>query len=169
MTASGQTNNQWLKIALPASHAWLLDHVALQPRSEPGFETSSPRRFEIQLSTTTSDDTSFATVLKGTLRNNGTLQHFFFDAVDAKYVRVLLEDNYGGGVSGLQTFAVYSPQIGSLNARFRDRSTDVDGAIERLRMDVRRRRLVERARPGPRLRDGRSLRRHAGGDRRHAR
>jgi PKD repeat protein len=129
VTASGQTNNQWIKIALPASHAWLVDHVALQPRAEPGFEAFSPRRFEIEVSTTTSDDTAFATVLNGTLRNNGILQHFFFDSVDAKYVRVLLKDNYGGSASGLQTFAVYSPQIGSLSARFRDRSTDVDGAI----------------------------------------
>jgi PKD repeat protein len=119
---------QWLTLALPSSRSWLVDHVALQPRSDCCRE-QSPRRFEVQTSSTTPDASAFTTVLEGTLRNNGTLQHFFFNGVNARFVRLLLLDNYGGTTHQLQTFGVYSPEIGALAARFEDRSVDVDGGI----------------------------------------
>lgn len=126
ISSSGQP--QWLSLGLPTGRNWLVDHVALQPRSD-CCNDHSPRRFEVQTSTTTADAAAFVTVLEGTLRNNGTLQHFLFRAVDARYVRLLLLDNYGGTTNQLQTFAVYSPEIGGLGVRFEDRSVDVDGTI----------------------------------------
>ncbi len=127
-TATGQTTDQWVKLRLPADHTWLVDHVALQPQSA-CCNAQSPRHFEVQVSTTTADDADFTTVLQGTLRSNRSLQHFFFDAVAARYVRVLLKDNYGGATIDLQTIAVYSPQLGALDARFEDLSVDLDGTV----------------------------------------
>lgn len=126
VSAAGQP--QWLSIALPQGREWLVEHVALQPRSDCCSELS-PRRFQVQVSTTTPDAEAFAPVLEATLRNNSTLQHYFFAAVEARYVRLILLDNYGGATNQLQSFAVYSPQIGGLHARFEDRTTDVDGTI----------------------------------------
>lgn len=126
-TAVGQNTNQWLKIVLPRADAWVIDQVALEPVSSSRSDT--PRDFEVQVSTTTSHDAAFATVLSATLRNDGTLQTFSFRPVEARYVRLLLKNNYGGSNIALKTFWVFSPQIGSLSTRFLDRSISRDGTI----------------------------------------
>jgi len=120
LTANGQSTNQWLKIVLPRADIWLIDHVALQPTAG----AQAARDFEVQVSTTSPGDAAFRTVVAGTLRNDGTLQHFFFPPAPARFVRLLLKNNYGGPYIALQTFWAYSPQIGSVETRFLDRSTD---------------------------------------------
>jgi PKD repeat protein len=120
-SAFGQNTNQWLKLVLPRADAWVIDQVALEPVTFSAVET--PRDFEVQVSTTTSEEAAFATVLTATLRNNGTLQTFSFPPVEARYVRLLLKNNYGAtSLINLKTFWVFSPQIGGLSTRFLDRS-----------------------------------------------
>lgn len=127
LTALGQTTNQWLKLELPQGRAWSLDHVVLRPRSD-AFLDQSPREFEVQVSTTVAADAAFTTVLSATLRNDGAVQHFFFPRTDARYLRLLLKNNYGGAAIGVQQFAAYSPEVGSQDARFLDLSTGKDAA-----------------------------------------
>ncbi|MEK6280646.1 MAG: PKD domain-containing protein [Acidobacteriota bacterium] len=130
ITALNQPTNQWLKLLLARGELATLQHVALQPAISPNGNFSAPRDFELQVSTTDSADTSFTTVLAATLTNSTQLQDFYFAPVQARYVRLLLKTNYGGGGRyGLASFYLYSAdQIGS-NTRFIDRSTDSDGSI----------------------------------------
>lgn len=123
VTADGQTGNQGFILALPRQGPWTIDHVALQPDAvSPPSE--APRSFQIQVSTTTWEDAAFTTVLTGTLRNDPMEQHWFFTPTPARYVRMIIVDTYGGSRVVLRTFRVYSPDIGSLQANFLDRSRD---------------------------------------------
>ncbi|HMG75196.1 MAG TPA: PKD domain-containing protein [Pyrinomonadaceae bacterium] len=134
VTANGQNTNQWLKLSLPNGDLWTIDHIALMPGfAYCGFSciefSVSPKDFELQVSTTDASDASFSTVLSGSLTNTATLQHFSFPAVQARYVRLLLKNNYGSGSISILGFYVYTPDHGSTDARFVDRSTDADGHI----------------------------------------
>ncbi len=127
VTASNQNVNQFVKVLLPRGDLWVVDHFALQPRVD--ADTQSPRDFEVQVSTTTWDDAAFTTVVTGTLRNDFSLQHFYFPPTAARAVRLLLRNGYGSTVLSVHTFWVFSPQIGGAKTRFLDRSRAVDGAL----------------------------------------
>ncbi len=130
VTAQNQPTNQWMKLLLARGELATLHHVALQPAIATNGNYSAPKDFELQVSTTDSADASFTTVLAATLTNSTQLQDFYLAPVQARYVRLLLETNYGGGGRyGLASFHLYSPnQIGT-TTRFTDRSTDTDGAV----------------------------------------
>lgn len=128
-TANGQNTNQSLKLALPAAESWVIDHIAIQPTTS---TTESPRHFELQTSNTNYSDSSFQTVLKETLRNDGTVQHFFFEPVKARHVRLLIKDNYGAATLSLNAFWVFSPQIGTFRSRFLNRSTSTGSNLNYL-------------------------------------
>lgn len=129
-TASGQFADQWFAITLPGHAPILVDHVALQ--SSASAPLSSPREFEIQVSTTTADPAAFVTAFAGTLRNNGARQHFTFEQTPAKHLRLLVRNNYGAANVVLQSFQAFSPEFGGLSARFLDRSTSIDGTVQAL-------------------------------------
>jgi RHS repeat-associated protein len=129
VTALDQSTNQWLKLLLPRADLSTIQHIALRPAIALNGNYSAPKDFEVQISTTDSTDSSFTSVLAGTLLNSTQLQDFYFAPVQARYVRLLLKNNYGSGRFGLASFYVYSAdQIGS-TTRFLDRSTDSDGSI----------------------------------------
>ncbi len=135
ITAGGQNTDQWLKLSLPSGDLATIDHVALKPgyllygySGNQDFSVS-PKDFEIQISTTDAADASFSTAFSGTLLANASLQHFYFTPVQARYVRLLLKNNYGGGSIALHGFYVYRRNYGSTDARFIDRSTDADGQV----------------------------------------
>ncbi|HEU4389272.1 MAG TPA: PKD domain-containing protein, partial [Blastocatellia bacterium] len=130
LTATGQVNNQWVKLLLPRGDLWLIDQVALQPGWSGTNHTVAAKDFDILVSTTDSADASFATVFSGTLVNNDQLQRFSFTPVQARYVKLLIKNNYGStSQTALQAFQVVSPQAGGVAARFFDTSTDADGII----------------------------------------
>src|SRR5205807_5748948 len=134
VTANGQNTNQWLKLNLPGTDLFTIDHVALMPGSARcGFSciefSVSPKDFDIQVSTTDASDASFATVFSGTLVNTATLQHFSFPPVQARYVRLLLKNNYGSGSIALNGFYVYTTDHAGTEVRFVNRSTDSDGHV----------------------------------------
>ncbi|HEY2973146.1 MAG TPA: PKD domain-containing protein [Pyrinomonadaceae bacterium] len=129
LTASGQNTNQWLKLLLPNAELWTIDHVALMSGglfSDPG---TAAKDFEVQVSTTDAADTSFSAICSGTLQNTADLQHFYFPPVQARYVRLLLKNNYGSSRIGLHIFYLYTPEGGSTSARFVDRSTAAVGRL----------------------------------------
>jgi RHS repeat-associated protein len=132
VTPVGQVTNQWLKLIMPGGELTNIDHVAMQPgwlSSSLPPSASSPKDFEVQVSTTNYDDASFSTVFSGTLDSSNTLQHFYFPVTAARYVRLLIKNNYGYERIALASFFVYSPDSESLDARFFDMSSDSDGQI----------------------------------------
>ena len=129
VTALNNPTNQWLKLLLPGAAIQTIRHIALRPAIATNGNYSAPKDFELQVSTTDSADASFTTVLAATLVNSTQFQDFYFPPAQARYVRLLLKNNYGNGRFGLANFYVYSPdQIGS-TTRFIDRSADADGQL----------------------------------------
>jgi PKD repeat protein len=128
LTASGQTADQWLTVLLPGAAPWIVDHVVLAGPS--CCAGNYPREFELQVSTSTADASAFATAYAGVFRDERRVQHFRFGGVAARYVRLLVKNNHGGAFTGVESFHVYSPQIGLAGARFLERASDVDGRAE---------------------------------------
>jgi len=129
VTANNQNTNQWLKLLLPRAGIWTIDHIALRPGPSASDPNRSPKDFELQVSTTDAADASFTTAFAGTLANSAQLQDFYFPATNARYVRLLLKNNYGSSQIGLSSFYVYSRDEIGTTVRFIDRSTDADGQI----------------------------------------
>jgi len=113
--------NEWVKVALPEGGPWLVDRIVLEPAPY-----IAPRRFEVQVSSTSGEDAAFQTVFSGALRNVSSLQQFSIPPIAASYVKVVFDDAYGASI-GLARLWVVSPQVGSVSARFLDRSSDVEG------------------------------------------
>ncbi|MEP6636018.1 MAG: PKD domain-containing protein, partial [Acidobacteriota bacterium] len=129
VTALGYPTNQWLKLLLSNGDLSTINHITLRPAIATNGDFSAPKDFELQVSTTDAADTSFATVFAGTLANSTQLQDFYFAPSQARYLRLLLKNNYGGGRFGLASLYLYATdQIGS-TSRFLDRSTDADGSV----------------------------------------
>jgi RHS repeat-associated protein len=133
-TGNGQTTNEWLKLSLPGSDLYTIDHVALMPGSLTCGSScqdfgASPKDFELQVSTTDANDSSFTTAFAGTLTNANLLQHFSFTPVQARFVRLLLKNNYGSVRIALNGFFVYTTDHAGPDPRFIDQSTDSDGHV----------------------------------------
>jgi RHS repeat-associated protein len=122
-SADGQITDQGFTLALPRDSAWTINHIALQA-GQVSSANESPREFQVQVSTTGWNDADWTTVVNGTLRNDQTLQHWFFPSAAARYVRLLVANNYGGTRIAVRDFLVYSPEVGSVDAQFLDRSTN---------------------------------------------
>jgi RHS repeat-associated protein len=129
VTALNQNTNQWLKLQLPRPELWSINHIALRPGPASNDLNRSPKDFELQVSTTNSADASFTTVLAGTLLNSTQLQDFYFPTTTARFVRLLLKNNYGSGQIGLSSFYIYAGDLIGRSTRFVDRSFDSDGQI----------------------------------------
>jgi RHS repeat-associated protein len=129
VTAPNQNTNQWLKLLLPRADSWTINHIALRPGPAANDLNRSPKDFELLVSNTDAADSSFAPVLSGTLINSSQLQDFYFQPTPAKYVKLLLKNNYGSSQIGLSSFYVFSGATIGTNAQFFDRSSDSDGQI----------------------------------------
>lgn len=124
---SGQNSNQWVKIILPGANVWTIDRIRLQ---QCDCGTGRTKDFEVAVSTTTADDSSFVPVYTGILRNDALTHDFLFPAIQAKYIRLLLKTNYGNASTiTLGSFRAYSPNLGATLVRFIDKSSDYDGEI----------------------------------------
>ena len=128
-TASGQTTNQWIKLLMPRGELANINHFAVRPGIASNGFYSPPKDFEFQVSTTDAADTSFTTVLSGTFANNTQLQDYYFPTTQARYVRLLLKNNYGAPRTGVASFYVYAADEIGTTTRFFDQSTDADGPI----------------------------------------
>lgn len=135
VTANGQTVNQFVTVALPEGRSWLINRVTLQGRTDADVE-QTPRDFEVQVSTTTADPSAFATVFAGTMRRSSAMQHFLFAPVEARYVRLLLKNNYGSAFMGVQVLWLGSPELGSVAARLLDESKDPEGPVSSWRWEL---------------------------------
>lgn len=123
---TGETTNQAVTLLLPNAQLWPIDRIRLEPFSQFG---SDPKDFELQVSATDLASSSFTTAFSGRLVQNGGMQTFVFPQVQARFVRLLLKNNYGGSFMGLRNFQVFSAQTGGLTASFLDRSSITNGTI----------------------------------------
>lgn len=131
-SATGQNANQFLVVQLQGNDSWIIDRVVLEPghNINSGDTTVRAKNFDILVSTTDGSDASFTTVFSGTLQSAATLQEFSFTPVPARFIKLLLKDNYGSASQiALYNFYAISPQMGSTNASFVDRSTVSSGTI----------------------------------------
>jgi RHS repeat-associated protein len=130
---SGQNINQNLTVRLYNGDQFTVNHVSLRPAwyYEWGYPLTgmSPKDFEIQVSTTDDADASFTTVYKGKLQEVDKLQHFYFPSASARFVRLLILNNYGHSQIGLGSFYVYAENTGGTEARFFDQSTHSNNNI----------------------------------------
>ena len=74
-------------------------------------------------------DTDFVTVFSGVLLDDGLHHWFTFPAVDARYIQLFIEDNYGGNNITIHDFKVFSSMLGGLTFSADDFSHDGDGTI----------------------------------------
>lgn len=96
-SASGQTTNQWVKIALAGNKVRTLTAFLIDPAATHGDPASADLKdFEIRVSTTGTADADFTTVLQGTCKQKNSLQKFVpTSPVKARYVELVALDNYG--------------------------------------------------------------------------
>lgn len=123
-TPVGRTANEHFTVALRGERTWVVDHVSMQGALL-NHSSYSPRDFEVQVSDGDGSNESFRTVLMGTLRREVAAQeqHFFFEPVRARYVRVIVRNNWGAPQIIMQAFRVYSSEAGATRAQFVDTST----------------------------------------------
>jgi RHS repeat-associated protein len=128
-TASGQNTNQWIKLFMPRGELANINHIAVRPAIALNGFYGPPKDFELQVSTTDAADASFTTVLSGIFANNTQVQDYYFPTVQARYVKLLLKNNYGQPRIGVASFYVYATDEIGTTTRFFDQSTDADGPI----------------------------------------
>ena len=122
-TASGQTTNQALTVLLQEGGPHAVDRLTLRGDGS----TSSPRSFELQLSTTGTDAADFTTVLTGALPRDNRTHAFSLPATPATWARLVVLDNHGGTNVRLATLALHSRSAGGPTVAFDDLSSDPDG------------------------------------------
>lgn len=128
-TASSQNVNQWIKLVMPRGEIASINHIAVRPGLAGNGFYGPPKDFELQVSTTDVLESSFTTVLSGTFANNTQIQDYYFPTTQARFVRLLLKNNYGHLRIGIASFYVYSADEIGTTTRFFDQSTDADGPI----------------------------------------
>ena len=89
-TAIGQKTNQFVTVQL-AQATQVVSQVVLTAFGG----APDPRNFQIRVSTTTSDDAAFTTVLAAQHAQNSAPQTFTFAPVSARFVELLIADNWG--------------------------------------------------------------------------
>jgi RHS repeat-associated protein len=132
--ASGTTHAipEVIGVALPNGSVWRVDRVALLGRTDCGApcDGSAIREFEVQASAGDGSDGTYRTVFAGAMHLDHSLQYFSFAPVLARFVRIVLKNNYAGaGEFTLQAAWVFSPQFGAPLTRFVDTSATAGAPI----------------------------------------
>jgi hypothetical protein len=96
-SASGRPSNQWVKVALANDALFPITKVLIDPVATQGDTAASDLKdFEILVSTASSADADFHTVLRGRCTQKNSLQTFALPAgTQARHVEIRALDNYG--------------------------------------------------------------------------
>lgn len=124
-SAAGANTDQHLDVLLIPGGPHRIDRVRLVGANS----SSSLRRFEVAVSTTTNDPSAFTTVTSGSLPRDALDHWFKFSPVDASFVRLRMLDNHGGSVIQLNDLRVYATSQGGATLAFDDRSTDPEDTL----------------------------------------
>lgn len=125
-TPSGQTSG-WAIIDLGTPTPVLIDRIAIQPTGS----NERVKDFAIAVSTNSTDDADFVTVLTATAENNDNLQTFTLpEPVPATYIKYTALNNRGSATAvSTRTLQAFSGQFGGATVTFQNRSTDLDGDL----------------------------------------
>jgi PKD repeat protein len=108
ITVNGQPNNQWVKVQLAQSPQVISQVVLMAPAA--GTGTAAPKDLQIRVSTTTSDDAAFSTVMTAQYISTSGSQTFSFAPVAARYVELFVTDNWGfSGYTEVGEFQAVTP------------------------------------------------------------
>jgi len=109
-TATGQADGQHFTLLLQGGQSHLVRGIGLDSDGS----TKAPKDFQVWLSDTTVDGSSFVPVFSSTLTQDAGEQLFWFTATQAKYARIVLLNNFGDAccitLEGLRVFAVVPAQ-----------------------------------------------------------
>lgn len=96
-TANGKVKNQWVKFGFQGGNFYRISDVIIDPAATHGDPPGADLKdFEVRVSSTGPDDASFTTVLRGTCRQEDSLQRFTLSVpVRARYIELVASDNYG--------------------------------------------------------------------------
>ena len=128
-TPLNQNSNVSFTLLLERGVPRTINHMAFRPAIASNGNFSAPKDFQVQVSTTDAADSSFTTVLAGTLVSSTQLQDLYFTPVQAKYVRVVIVKGNDFGSFALHNFLIYASDAIGTTTRFIDRSTDADGQV----------------------------------------
>lgn len=118
LTAAGQTTGQYTVLQLAAGGTYLIDRVRLMPDTR---STARVKDFAIDVSTTTTDDAAFTTVLTATAADSATLQDFQLpQPTEAKYVKYRPLNNRGGTQIGTRQLKIMTSTEGGSEVGFHD-------------------------------------------------
>lgn len=122
------TTNQWAKVSLAGGGTFMVDRVQIRTYSYAPYRVKD---FQIAISTTDLADTSFTTVLSGTLGDNDLLQEFALPRPTlAKHIKYTAVNNRGGVYMITDQLRVITGQHGaSATVAFKDLSTDPENDI----------------------------------------
>ncbi len=102
LTNYNQTTDQWLKVQLGGGESYTINRI----RFESSNALAAIQDFEVRASNTTSDDAAFTTIFSGTGLDSTTTQEFSFAPVQARYVQLWVENNYGARFVQVNDFQV---------------------------------------------------------------
>jgi len=107
-TVALQTANQYAIVALPYSSTYTIDRVRINPAATSGDPPGDDlRNFQVRVSTTDTNPSSFITVYSGTAPQQNAFYEYAFSPVQAKYVMLFAVDNYGGPYLEVAELEVY--------------------------------------------------------------
>ncbi|MGH9871912.1 MAG: PKD domain-containing protein, partial [Pyrinomonadaceae bacterium] len=106
-------NNQFAKLQFFDQESVFIDRVRLQAANG----TTAVKDFDVQVSSTNSDDASFLAVLSATYLNNGQLQEFVLPGgpARARYIKFVPRNNYGS-TANIQLATFNAVAVGSADS-----------------------------------------------------
>lgn len=112
---AGGTTNQWLIVQLAGAgegRTRTFDRIRLMN----GVSSEAIRNFRVDVSTTTTDDAAFKTVLTGIAGGGERVQEFRLSApVAARYVRLWAIDTHSSAaIASVRSFQVIAPRLGGI-------------------------------------------------------
>lgn len=130
-SATNQKLNQWIKVGLLEGQSYRVNLIKVRG----GGSNTSPKEFQIKVSTATLTDSDFSLVFAGTLPNDSLDHWFAFPPVEARYVQLLVLNNYGGSTINVYDFQVYSPDLGGAVVPFDNRSQSLNSPLTQSQWD----------------------------------
>jgi hypothetical protein len=123
-TNQAQVTNQSAIVELRDGATYAIDRVRLDPAATGGDASANGvQHFEVRVSTTDAQPTSFQTIVQGTAPRQNTFVELIFPAVPARYVMLAALDNYGGAYLEAAELEVYGsagplPPVGTATSTF---------------------------------------------------
>ena len=131
-TWTGLSNtNEFVTIDLQGDAPVVVDRVRFRTQNT----TESPRDVEVWVSSAGIAAADFTRVLVDTVQKTNGVQWFFFDPIEARYVKLVALNNYGAAKTKVIKFWPYSPFVGDPIVPFDDISTPGTSNIVRWEWD----------------------------------